>query len=527
MNMEKFDLVVIGSGGAGLVAACRGADAGLRVMVAEAQDTLGGTTSWSGGQMWVPNSPPMRRAGFDDDAHAAREYLDRVTLGRTPGPLLDAFVAQAPKMIDYLESDLSIPMASIERHDYHPDWAGARFGRTVEPHPVAAAELGEWAERTNSSPTRRPTTSWEARTGIDPDILQEREADDVRTQGSALAAGLVRAALARTVEFRTGLRITSVQSSADGFRLFDDTGDVVAETPTIVLAAGGFAHNQQWRRRLLPLVTMNPTGPPGGNGDGIDIGVRLGGQLRDLAEAWWTPSAATPTGKVPYRNIVRELAFPGSIIVNGAGRRFVDEASSYNDSTKAMMEFDARSHQFPNAAAWLVFDAEFRQCRTVAGVSPTMPTPFWMIEADSIESLAQRAGIDAHTLAETVAATNRYAQTGTDPEFGRGHNPHDRFNGDETHAPNPCLGPIVQGPYYAVQVDVGVNGTKGGLVVDEYSRVLDGHNEPIPGVFAVGETAAALMGPGYAGSGASLGPALTAAYAVGAAISRPLSELNH
>ncbi|WP_461163140.1 FAD-dependent oxidoreductase [Arthrobacter sp. R4-81] len=526
MSRRTYDLAVVGSGGAGLVAACAAADRGLSVIVLESTDFLGGTTALSGGQMWIPCSPAMIREGFSDSADAAMAYLQRVTLGVSPAASLRSFLENAPKFVTYLEDELNIPVVNIDRPDYHPDWAGAAMGRTVEPLPVPAQDLGAWKERTRTSPTRRPLTGPETRTGIDNVLVAEREASDVRTQGSGLVAGLVRAALRRGVELRTLARVTSVSRLAGDFVLGMEEGEIVAQN--VVLASGGFARSADLRKDFLPPVEIVPTAAPGSLGDSLRLGTALGGRLRGMSEAWWTAAASiegeTIDGVSLHRNVVRELAFPGSILVNAAGVRFVNEASSYNDLGKSFYTFDAAGHRFPNQPAWLIFDANFRSTRSIAGIGPSAPAPKEFIEADGLSSLARNCGIDAAALHLTVAENNNSARTGADRRFSRGANAHDRFNGDQAHQPNPCLGPITEPPFFAVPITLGANGTKGGLVTDEFSRVLDHRGEPIRGLFAAGESAAALMGPGYAGSGASLGPALTSAFTLAVKLSPPAPE---
>jgi len=498
------------------------------VIILESTDLLGGTTALSGGQMWIPCSPAMVRAGFRDSADAAMAYLQRVTLGVSPAASLRSFVQNAPKFITYLEEELNIPVISIDRPDYHPDWAGAAIGRSVEPLPVPAQDLGVWKERTRTSPIRRPVTGPETRSGIDNTLVGEREASDVRTQGSGLVAGLVGAALRRGVELRIRARVRSVNRSAGHFVLATEDGEIEAQN--VVLASGGFARSADLRRDFLPPVEIVPTAAPGSLGDSLGLGGALGGRLRGMSEAWWTAAASiageTIDGVPLHRNVVRELAYPGSILVNADGVRFVNEASSYNDLGKSFFIFDAAGHRFPNHPAWLIFDANFRSTRTVAGIGPSAPAPRDFIEADDLSSLARKCGIHAAALHLTVAENNNSAQTGADRKFSRGANAHDRFNGDEAHHPNPCLGPITEPPFFAVPITVGANGTKGGLATDEFSRVLD-QDGPIPGLFAVGESAAALMGPGYAGSGASLGPALTSAFTLVGKMASPAPESLH
>jgi succinate dehydrogenase/fumarate reductase flavoprotein subunit len=519
------DVVVVGSGGAGLVAACVAADRGARVTVLEATDLFGGTTAVSGGQLWIPNSGPMRRAGFADSFDDALLYLRRVSLGTTSEEQLVAFLTAAPRLADYLETRAELPLAPIDRVDYHPDWAGARRGRTLEPLPVATDDLGPLRSRLRRSTTRGPLTSTEARGGLNAETVQDRTRRDVRTQGSGLVAGLVAAARRRGIQLVHHHRAVALTRNSRGYAVTAETADharVDIESAAVVLATGGFAGSDELRRDFLPPVPAVSTAAPGSRGDAIRLGTANGGHLAGMAEAWWTPATTVPAaGRLDLatpRNLVRELAWPGSVLVNNAGRRFVNEASSYNDLGKAFLKFDPATHRYPNAPAWLIFDATYKHRYPVAGVPAGAPAPDWFTTADTLDALAAKLGINPEGLSVTARAMAGFAAVGVDDAFGRGGNAHDRFNGDSDHQPNPCLGPLQVPPFHAIEVSLGINGTKGGLVTDPTGAVLSSDNEPIAGLFACGEAAVALMGPGYAGSGASLGPALTTALLIGEAI---------
>jgi succinate dehydrogenase/fumarate reductase flavoprotein subunit len=525
MSTERYDVVVIGSGGAGLVAACVASDRGARVLVLEATNLLGGTTALSGGQLWIPNTAAMARAGYPDSAVDALTYLRRVTMGTGTEDHLTAFLEAGPRLADYLENDLGIPLQAIARDDYHPDWAGARFGRSLEPLPVPTTGVGELRARLRISPTRGPLTSTESRSGLSADALRIRQQEDIRTQGAGLIAGLVAAAADRSVTLTTGRRVVQLHRGTAGFTVVAETsngGHVEITSRAVVLACGGFAANEALRHDFLPAASLVSTTAAGSLGDAIPLGLSNGAHLAGMSEAWWTPATAVPAietdGHPLHRNLVRELAYPGSILVNAAGHRFVNEASSYNDLGKAFLRFDADNHRYPNAKAWMIFDAGFKKRYPVAGVTPDAPAPGWFTTAPDLITLATRLGIDPAGLSHTVAAMDDYAATGVDREFGRGANSHDAFNGDARHAPNPCLGALGTAPFHAVEVSLGLNGTKGGLVTDAAGAVLGHDNLPVAGLFACGEAAAALMGPGYAGSGASLGPALTAGMTIGETI---------
>jgi succinate dehydrogenase/fumarate reductase flavoprotein subunit len=507
------------------MAACVAVDHGARVTVLEATDLFGGTTAMSGGQLWIPNSWAMRRAGFDDSYDDALVYLRRVTMGTTSDQQLAAFLTAAPRLADYLETQAGLPLAAVDRTDYHPDWPGAKRGRTLEPLPVPTDNLGQLRSHLRQSKTRGPLTSAEARLGLDAATVRDRSRRDVRTQGSGLVAGLAAANRRRGVQLLRNHRVVALDRQADRYVVTAETaggGRVDIESTAVVLASGGFAGNDELRRDFLPPVPLVSTAAPGSRGDAIHLGTAIGGHLAGMSEAWWTP-ATTVVGTGPLdpatpRNLVRELAWPGSVLVNSTGRRFVNEASSYNDLGKAFLQFDATAHRYPNARAWLIFDATCRRRYTVAGVRPDDPEPAWFTTADSLDALAAKLGIDPDGLAVTTRAMAGFAAAGVDQAFGRGGNTHDRFNGDPGHRPNPCLGTLEAAPFYAIEVSLGINGTKGGLVTDASGAVLNSVSEPVPGLYACGEAAAALMGPGYAGSGASLGPALTAGLIIGEAI---------
>jgi 3-oxosteroid 1-dehydrogenase len=206
---------------------------------------------------------------------------------------------------------------------------------------------------------------------------------------------------------------------------------------------------------------------------------------------------------------------PGSIIVNRQGRRFVNEAMNYNDFAKAMMPFDPMRYEYANLPAFLIFDQRFRDSYAIGEITPDRPTPGWLVEADTLRELADEIGVARDGLARQVAEFNEHAVDGADPAFGRGGNAFDRYRGDPSVSPNPTLRPLVEGPFYALELHLGCLGTKGGPRIDHRSRVLDIHEQPIPGLFACGNAAASVFGPGYPGAGAPLGSGITFGYIAG------------
>jgi succinate dehydrogenase/fumarate reductase flavoprotein subunit len=240
-----------------------------------------------------------------------------------------------------------------------------------------------------------------------------------------------------------------------------------------------------------------------------------------MTEAWWTAAVQVPgetwDGRPMTRNIVRELALPGSILVNDAGERFVNEASSYHDLGKAFQHFDPGVYRYPNQAAWLVFDARFKRRYQIVNVPAAAPAPDWFAQAATLAELAGKLGIPHEGLESTVRRFNAIALDGRDPDFKRGDDRHGRTYGDPEHEPNPCLGPLTEPPFFAIPILHGNNGTKGGLMTDRDGRVVRFDGSVVGGLYACGNVAASSMGPGYPGTGGSLGPAMTEALVAGRA----------
>jgi 3-oxosteroid 1-dehydrogenase len=288
----------------------------------------------------------------------------------------------------------------------------------------------------------------------------------------------------------------------------------------VVLAAGGFEGNQAMREKYLP----NPTraewscGNQHNTGDAISMGQRLGAAVDLMSDAWWGPTTVVP-GEDHARMLVIEKSLPGSILVNKAGERFVNEAAPYIDVVNTMHAKD--SPERPCVPAYLIFDANFRKkypCGPILQASQ-QPDRFlpralkgYFKMADTLEGLAAQIGVDAKGLTESVRKLNDYARTGEDLDFHRGETVFDRYYGDEKVTPNPCLAPIEKPPFYGLEAYPGELGTKGGLKTDASARVLKESGEVIPGLYAIGNCSASVMGHSYPGAGSTLGPSTTFGY---------------
>ncbi|HEY9563503.1 MAG TPA: FAD-binding protein, partial [Nocardioides sp.] len=284
----------------------------------------------------------------------------------------------------------------------------------------------------------------------------------------------------------------------------------------VILACGGFEHNEEMRQKhqRAPIGTEWTTGAAGNTGAGIAAGEKIGAELALMDDAWWGPAIPLPSG--PWFCLA-ERNLPGSIIVNQAGKRYGNEAAPYVDAVHTMYESAERTgiDHFPS---WMIIDQRYRNRYLFAGLGPRQPFPGrWLkegviVKAESIERLAEKIDIPADSLKETVETFNGYARTGKDLDHGRGDSAYDRYYGDPRVKPNPSLGVIVQGPFYAVKMVPGDLGTKGGILTDAKARALRPDGSVIEGLFATGNVSAAVMGNTYAGAGATIGPAITFGY---------------
>ncbi|WCM22801.1 FAD-dependent oxidoreductase [Paraburkholderia bryophila] len=548
---QVFDVVVVGSGAGGMLAACRAADRGLSAVVLEKSDVYGGTSAVSGGGIWIPCNHHIAELGATDTRAAARTYLDACTQGVTASDKIDAYLDSAPEMLRYVEANTPVRYESLPKYaDYFQHLPGSMPGyRALDPLPVDGASLGaELARLRLPSPGtlvggRVAVTSKEAhvllskapgyiglalkqfgRYWFDIGSRMRSRRDRRLTLGNALAGGLRRALLDRKVPvwlnapmrelLEADGRVTGVVVQRDGqpVRVLARRG--------VILAAGGFERNQAMRERYLP----NPTQahwsatPPNNTGDAIAAGQQLGARIALMEHVWGAPTVHVDREE-KQRALFVERNLPGCVIVNGLGKRFVNEAAPYSEFVPAMY----RDHAQTGACvpAWMVFDARFRRNYPCGPIMPgsmmpdsRIPTAFrsLLYKADSLDALAALIGVDAQGLRDTVAKMNRYAASGVDEDFAKGGNAFDTYYGDPSVKPNPCLAPLDTGPFYAVRVDAGDIGTKGGLVTDAFARVLREDASPIAGLYAIGNTSASMMGASYPGAGSTLGPAMTFGY---------------
>jgi 3-oxosteroid 1-dehydrogenase len=538
-GQPRFDVVVLGTGAAGLVAALAAGEQGASVGLFEKTDRVGGTTAISGGGCWVPCNAQMAASGITDSRDDALRYLASLSFGHIRPGFAEAFVDDGPRVFQWLESATPLRMKIVSGYpDYHPERPGGKpaGGRTLEPELFSFRQLADWSDRVVAG-HRNPhlmlsDTTLGGGTGhLDQQVQARREAEDLRGCGAALVGPLLKACLDRGVEPVTASRAQDVvidDGRVAGVVVEQPGGAVVVRaTRGVVLATGGFEWDPELVRGFLRGPMTSPASVPANVGDGLLIAMRAGAALDNMPQAWWVPVIEIP-GDVAFGRqratlLNRERTLPRSIIVNQLGRRFTNEAANYNALGGALHQLDAVRFDYANLPCWLVFDAGYLARYGFRDVRPAGPAPAWMTQAGSLGELAAAIGVPADALTQTVARWNANVESGDDPDFHRGRSAYDVWSGDAAARPRvqATLGPIDEPPYYAVQVRSGTLGTSGGPRTDLQGRVLDTRGQVIPGLFAAGNVAAAPTGMAYGGAGGTLGPIITFAYRAGMAASRP------
>ncbi|MEU2092125.1 3-oxosteroid 1-dehydrogenase [Nocardia beijingensis] len=539
----EFDVVVVGSGAAGMTAALTAAYRGLSVTLIEKSRAFGGSTARSGGGIWIPNNPVLQREGVPDSPELARTYLAAVVGDRVPEARQRAFLERGPEMMRYLGARSKYWEFVYDRgySDYHPEFPGGLAqGRSIEPAPLDGRLLGGDLHKINQPTMSGPkgiaftvsdfhdlnmiARTWAGkRTAIKVGI--QAVGNKLRGRlplslGKALAARLWLSLRDAGVPVWLNTPLTELITEGNavvGVRAeHDGTPVVIKARRGVVLAAGGFEHNLDMRRQYMsgPQSTDWTVGATENVGEGIVAGQKAGGAVDLMDDAWWGPSVRNPDG--PPFFCLAERSQPGGIMVNHAGERFVNESAPYVNVVHTMYEQEAAG--VGHIPAHFIMDQRFRDRYLFLGNFPKRPLPQKYLDAGIIRQagtlaeLAAKIGVPPAALAATVERFNGFARAGRDEDFRRGDSAYDRYYGDPTVRPNPCLAPLEQGPFYAVEMVPGDLGTKGGLVTDEHARVLDSDDQPIPGLYAAGNNSASVMGNDYAGAGATIGPAMVFGY---------------
>ena len=554
MTGQEYDVVVAGSGAAGMVAALTAAHQGLSTVVVEKAPHYGGSTARSGGGVWIPNNEILKRDGVTDTAAAARTYLHGIIGDIVDPKRIDTYLDRAPEMLSFVLKNTPLKMCWVPGYsDYYPESPGGRpGGRSIEPKPFDANKLGPdlpgleppygkvplnvvvmQQDYVRLNQLRRhprgvlrslrvgARTIWARATGknlvgmgralIAPLRIGLRRAGVPVLLNTALTDLYVEDGAVRGVYVTDAMAPTRAPETAEP--------QLIRARRGVILGCGGFERNEQMRVKYqrAPITIDWTVGAKANTGDGILAAEKLGATLELMEDAWWGPTV--PLVGAPWFAL-SERNSPGSIIVNMAGKRFMNESMPYVEACHRMYggEYGQGSGPGENVPAWLVFDQRYRDRYIFAGLQPGQRIPNkWLesgviVNAETLDQLARRAGLPADELAATVERFNGFARTGVDEDFRRGESAYDRYYGDPTNKPNPNLGELSHPPYYAAKMVPGDLGTKGGIRTDHHGRALRDDGSVIPGLYAAGNVSAPVMGHTYPGPGGTIGPAMVFGY---------------
>ncbi|NUS80960.1 MAG: 3-oxosteroid 1-dehydrogenase [Streptomyces sp.] len=534
--LGTYDVVVIGSGAAGMTAALTAAKQGLSVVVLEKAPTFGGSAARSGAGIWIPNNPVILAAGVPDTPAKAAAYLAAVVGADVPAARQQAFLAHGPAMISFVMANSPLRFRWMEGYsDYYPELPGGLpNGRSIEPDYLDGNVLGAELAHLNPSYMEVPDGmvvfsadyKWLTLAAVSAKglaVATECLARGTKaltlgqkplTMGQSLAGGLRKGLLDAGVPVRLNTPLTDLLVESGAVTGAVTPAGLYRARRAVVMGSGGFEHNLAMRTQYQrqPIGTDWTVGAKENTGDGIRAGQRAGGALALMDDAWWGP--AIPLPGQPYFCLA-ERTLPGGLMVNAAGARFVNEAAPYSDVVHIMYD---RNPTDPDIPAWLIVDQNYRNRYLFKDVSPTLGFPDdWYSsgaarKAWTVDALATAIGVAPAALRTTVSRFNSLALQGKDTDQHRGDSAYDHYYTDPSVLPNSCLAPLWLPPYYAFRIVPGDLGTKGGLVTDARARVLRDDGTVVPGLYAAGNASAAVMGHSYAGAGSTIGPAMTFGY---------------
>lgn len=544
---EEFDVIVAGSGAAGMVTAMRAHDLGLSVLVLERAHKFGGTSATSGGVIWAPMHG---QGGFDDTRESALAYIDAVSSGPVRRDRQEAFVDTTSKMAQYL-IDSGVALQPRLWPDYFQREPGARMDRCLVHPKVDGYRLGDRFhllreqftrfklfnrysmdfDEANTIASRGP--GWVltllrviGRYWVDLPARFKSRRDRWLSLGGALLGALSEQVIKRGIEIRLGTTVDKLVTR-DGAVVGVEANNFgrrysVSARKGVVICAGGFEKNQRLRDKFLTVPgtdRWSSTPDDGSWGEALEAAMDVGAATEFTETTWMIPTMIMPMKNVSNYDETHQAVFdvgrPHSLCVNRNGDRFVNETTAYDRFGNGMLDDQIKTGA--NAPCWMIFDATFRKKFPAGGYLPTaimpdskIPADQWdhyIFKSDTVAGLAAKIGVDPARLTQSVANMNAFAKSGVDAEFDRGGDAYDQAFGDPSLKPNPCLGSVDKAPYYAIRIFLGDIGSKGGLKADADARVLDGNDKPIPGLYAAGNASGSVFGNCYPGAGASIGPA--------------------
>lgn len=546
---SAHDLMVIGAGGAGLATALFAALEGASVLLVECTDRVGGTTAWSAGTSWIPGTDHAAAVNPDDQVERAERYLDHAVGQQAPATLRQAFLAQGRAAVAEAEKRTALRYRPYVKHpDYLSELPGSALaGRALEPLPFDGRLLGPcfallrppipeftvlggmMVDRTDIAHLLGMTRSW-ASLRHSMALLWRYAIDRLShprgtrlVMGNAHVARLLYSLMAHpkvTLALQTNVGQLE-RHPAGGHTVELRSGDqrrTVRARRAVVLASGGFNRHPQLRARWLPgLPAQWSPAAPGRDGQAHDLAMRAGAVYHQgqPSAAFWAPVSMRQRGDgstAVFPHFVLDRAKPGMITVNGAGQRFVNESTSYHLFGLAMQQ--AHEHT-PSIPAFLVCDARALRSYGLGMVRPGGRglAPFladgYLTKGATLAELAQRLGLNPGALQATVERFNAHARQGVDPDFHRGQTAYQQNLGDAAWpGPNPCMGPLVDAPFYAIRLYPGDIGAATGLATNAQAQLMDAQGQPLSGLYAVGNDMQSIMGGAYPAPGITIGPGL-------------------
>ena len=553
----EFDVVVVGSGNGALTAALCSHDGGAKTLVIEKSSQFGGTSATSGGGVWIPNNRYAKAENVDDSDQDARNYINSVSPeGMIKDELIETYISEGPRMIDYLHENSQVKYRNLAHYpDYFPDNTGGKEGnRSMEPEPIFGTELGDDLGKLREQHPQTAFTmgpinmnftqvegqlllgalpGWKTQfaklfTKYILDFAMRLKwgwKDRRLTMGNAGIARLILSLKDRKVDLWTLTAMTDLvdeNGKVIGIKATKDGSSInIRANKGVILAAGGFERDQDLRDQYLPKPSNAEWSAANihNTGDALKAALKLGADTHQMDTGWWSTTMKVPGQEKGWLSMV-DKSMPGNYTVNKNGERFSNESQNYVSFVNDMFaKFDEGN---PCAPCYMIFDSNFRKNRPCgpllqgsmqpdSQVPKEWWTPSFLSKGETLEELAEIAGIDPGGLRATQAKVNGYAVTGKDLELQRGDSAYDRYYGDPSVTPNPCLAPLKEGPFYCMVLYPGEMGTAGGLVIDTHARVLKQDGQPIAGLYACGNVTTALL-PTYPGPGSTLGPAMTFGY---------------
>jgi 3-oxosteroid 1-dehydrogenase len=458
---QSTDVVVVGCGGAGAMAALSANEAGASCIVLEKMPYKGGTTVLSGGLAWLPNNQLAAQVpGYDDSVAHVVAYLEACAKGRSNPAIMQVFAQTAPAVAQYLIDSLGVPFRIFDAWDYHPRYPGARRNRGLRPETASggAAVMQVFLKALDQ---RRVT------------VLTSMPAERLVVDNKRRVRGVIAIGAGRQlrIEARKG----------------------------VVLTTGGFGWNEAMKRQFLRIDPLPCAGQTGNTGDGIRLGMSVGADLGNMGEMCGSPVLDMPGLVRPLLNLSGRRE---GIMVNSRGRRFCNESKDYDTVITSFYEYDSLRDAYPNNPAYLILDQKgfergpipYNFCPDWSRSNQPELARGWIKKAHTLWALAERLKIDPTGLEETVQSVNAAVERGRDSQFERGEDPDSQ-----------SLKPLRTPPFYGVQTVPGVIDTMGGLEIDTRAQVLDVFGEGIAGLYAAGATAHQAWGFYYPAGGAFLG----------------------